>query len=61
MINDCIYLSRMMNVYFYANDDRPIVWAPIGEPSLWKKGQGKTIMVSEFLLEIIGRLKLTSE
>ncbi|RIA99536.1 hypothetical protein C1645_811341 [Glomus cerebriforme] len=43
---------------FYANDDRPIVWAPIGEPPLRKKGQGKSIMVSDFLLEINGRLKL---
>ena len=46
---------------FYSNDDRPIVWAPIGEPPLRKKGQGKSIMVSEFLLETIGRLKLTPE
>ncbi|PKY51387.1 hypothetical protein RhiirA4_424476 [Rhizophagus irregularis] len=43
---------------FYANDDRPIVWAPIGEPPLRKKGQGKSIMVSDFLLETDGRLKL---
>src|SRR5436190_23942951 len=46
---------------FYANDDRPIVWAPIGEPPLRKKGHGKSIMVSDFLLETIGRLKLTPE
>jgi hypothetical protein len=46
---------------FYSNDDRPIVWAPIGEPPLRKKGQGKSIMVSDFLLETIGRLKLTPE
>jgi hypothetical protein len=46
---------------FYANDDRPIMWAPLGEPPLRKKGQGKSIMVSEFLLETIGRLKLTDE
>src|SRR6266496_2947668 len=43
---------------FYANDDRLIVWAPIGEPPLRKKGQGKSIMVSDFLLETNGRLKL---
>ncbi|GBB88135.1 hypothetical protein RclHR1_14660006 [Rhizophagus clarus] len=43
---------------FYANDDRPIVWASIGEPSLRKKGQEKFIMVSDFLLETDGRLKL---
>ena len=46
---------------FYSNDDWPIVWAPIGEPPLRKKGQGKSIMVSEFLLETIGRLKLIPE
>ena len=46
---------------FYSNDDRPTVWAPLGEPPLRKKGQGKSIMVSEFLLETIGCLKLTPE
>ena len=46
---------------FYANDDCPIVWAPLGEPPLRKKGQGKSLMVSEFLLETIGRLKFTDE
>ncbi|PKY31131.1 hypothetical protein RhiirB3_448578 [Rhizophagus irregularis] len=46
---------------FYANDDRPIIWAPLGEPPLRKKGQGKSIMVSDFLLETIGCLKLTDE
>jgi hypothetical protein len=46
---------------FYSNDDRPVIWAPLGEPPLRKKGQGKSIMVSEFLLETIGRLKLNSE
>ena len=50
-----------MSVFFYANDDRPIIWAPLGELPLRKKGQGKSIMVSEFLLETIGRLKLTDE
>ncbi|RIA79782.1 hypothetical protein C1645_839938 [Glomus cerebriforme] len=29
---------------FYANDNRPIVWAPIGELPLRKKGQEKSIM-----------------
>jgi len=46
---------------FYANDDRPIIWAPLGELPLRKKGQGKSIMVSEFLTEIDGRLKLSEE
>ncbi|CAB4474930.1 unnamed protein product [Rhizophagus irregularis] len=47
--------------FFYANDDCPIIWAPFGEPSFRKKGQGKSIMVSDFLLETIGCLKLTDE
>ena len=46
---------------FYSNDDRPIIWAPIENPPLRKKGQGKSIMVNEFLLETIGRLKLSEE
>ncbi|EXX52549.1 uncharacterized protein OCT59_008726 [Rhizophagus irregularis] len=46
---------------FYANDDRPVVWAPIGEPPLRKKGQEKSIMVSDFLLETDGRLKLNED
>ena len=46
---------------FYSNDDRPIIWAPLGKPPLRKKGQGKSIMVSDFLLETIGRLKLTEQ
>ena len=46
---------------FYANDDRPIIWTPLGEPPLRKKGQGKSIMVSDFLIETIGCLKLTDE
>ncbi|RIA84686.1 hypothetical protein C1645_698453 [Glomus cerebriforme] len=43
---------------FYTNDDRPIAWAPIGEPLLRKKEQGKSIMVSDFLLKTNGKLKL---
>ncbi len=46
---------------FYANDDKPIIWAPLGELPLRKKGQGKSIMVSEFLTEIDGRLKLNED
>jgi hypothetical protein len=44
---------------FYSNDDRPIIWAPIRNPPLRKKGQEKSIMVSKFLLKIIDRLKLS--
>jgi len=46
---------------FYSNDDRPIVWAPLGKPPLRKKGQGRSIMVSEFLTESKGRLRLTDD
>src|SRR5206468_2708700 len=63
-INPDISSNQQLHIFithdeclFYANDDRPIIWAPIGEPSLRKKGQGKSIMVSDFLLETIGRLK----
>ncbi|RIA81933.1 hypothetical protein C1645_700483, partial [Glomus cerebriforme] len=46
---------------FYSNDDRPIIWAPLDKSSLRKKGQGKFIMISDFLLETIGKLKLTEQ
>ena len=46
---------------FYANDDKLIIWAPLGELPLRKKGQDKSIMVSEFLIEIDGRLKLNED
>src|SRR5207248_2908848 len=64
-INPDISSNQQLHIFithdeclFYANDDRPIIWAPIGEPPLRKKGQGKSIMVSDFLLETDGRLKL---
>ncbi|CAB4474979.1 unnamed protein product [Rhizophagus irregularis] len=43
---------------FYSNDGQRGVWAKNGELPLRKKGNGKSIMVSEFLTEIDGRLKL---
>ena len=46
---------------FYADDDRSIIWAPLGEQPLRKKGQEKSIMVSEFLLETISCFKLTNK
>jgi hypothetical protein len=46
---------------FYANDDCPLIWTPLGKLPLCKKGQGKSLMVSDFLLKTIGRLKLTNE
>jgi hypothetical protein len=46
---------------FYANDDRPIIWASLGSSPLRKKEQGKSFMVNEFLLETAGRLKLSED
>jgi len=43
---------------FYSNDGQRGVWAKNGELPLRKKGNGKSIMVSEFLTEVDGRLKL---
>ena len=46
---------------FYANDDHPIIWAPLDELSFCKKEQEKSIMVSKFLLKTISCLRLTDE
>ena len=46
---------------FYSNDGKRGTWAKSGELPLRKKGNGKSIMVSEFLTEACGRLKLTVE
>src|SRR6266496_3455469 len=43
---------------FYSNDGKRGVWAKNGELPLRKKGNGRSIMVSEFLTEIDGRLCL---
>ena len=43
---------------FYSNDGQRGVWAKNGELPLRKKGNGKSIMVSEFLTEVDGRLRL---
>ena len=44
---------------FYANDGQRVIWHPRGEMPLRKKGRGRSIMVSEFLSIIDGRLKHT--
>src|SRR6185369_16802478 len=46
---------------FYSNDGKCGTWAKSGELPLHKKGNGKSIMVSEFLTEACGRLKLTAK
>lgn len=44
---------------FYANDSQHHGWHPVGEQPLRKKGRGRSLHVSEFLTETIGRLRLT--
>jgi hypothetical protein len=41
---------------FYANDSEKVIWHPQGEMPLRKKGQGRSIMVSEFISELTGPL-----
>lgn len=46
---------------FYSNDGKRGVWAKTGELPLRKKGNSRSIMVSEFLTEACGRLKLDAQ
>src|SRR3954447_22399215 len=46
---------------FYSNNGKRGVWAKSGELPLRKKGNGRSIMISEFLTEEYGRLKLSSQ
>ncbi|CAJ0765859.1 22528_t:CDS:2, partial [Entrophospora sp. SA101] len=46
---------------FYSNDGKRGAWARDGELPLKKKGNGRCIMVSEFLTEIHGRLCLNQD
>ena len=46
---------------FYSNDRKWGVWVKSRELPLRKKGNGRSIMVSEFLLEECGQLKLNSQ
>ena len=43
---------------FYSNDGKCGVWTKTGQLPLRKKGNGQSIMVSEFLTETCERLKL---
>jgi len=45
----------------HLNDGKRGTWAKSGELLLCKKGNRKSIMVSEFLTKACGRLKLTAE
>jgi transposase len=46
---------------FAANDGRKYVWVEDGKYKLRPKGQGRVVMVSEFLCECHGRLTLSEE
>lgn len=46
---------------FCSNDGKRGIWVLDGEMPLRKKGNGRSIMVSEFLSEACGRLKLSEE
>ena len=46
---------------FDSNDGRREGWHPRNEQPLKKKSRGRSIHVSEFLTETIGRLKLSNE
>lgn len=45
--------------YFYANDDNSSFWLEDNESIIKKKGQGSSIMVSDFLCACHGPLRLT--
>ncbi|CAJ0823772.1 69_t:CDS:2, partial [Entrophospora sp. SA101] len=44
-----------------ADDEIEERWRPINEQPLHKKGQGRTIHISDFLTETIGQLRLLDE
>ena len=46
---------------FQSNDGLKSGWMPNGEQPLHKKGQGRSIHISDFLTDIIGRLKLNDD
>jgi hypothetical protein len=46
---------------FQSNDGQKSGWRSKNEQPLHKKGQGRTIHVSDFLTDTIGRLKLNEE
>lgn len=46
---------------FYSNDGKRGIWIHNGMMPLRKKGNGKSIMVSEFISEACGRLQLSEE
>ncbi|CAJ0752855.1 9440_t:CDS:2 [Entrophospora sp. SA101] len=45
-------------MHFLLNDGKCGIWIKDGEMPLRKKGNGRSILVSEFLTEINGRLQI---
>jgi len=46
---------------FHVNDDKRYSWAPKGEQPLKKKVRGKGLMISDFLLDTVGRLAVPED
>ena len=46
---------------FHSNEDRGRAWAEEGKQPIRPKGQGKGIMVSDFIIEYAGYLRLSDE
>jgi len=59
--NKKIILITYDECIFYSNDRKWGVWAKSEELPLRKKGNGCSIMVSEFLSEKCGQLKLNAQ
>ena len=62
---DGIYTRHILVTHdestFQANDDMDRGWGPEGEQPLRKKGRGHGLMASDFLLDTVGRLAISSE
>src|SRR4051812_49198488 len=60
MDGECLHiLVTYDETTFQSNDGQKSGWRPKNEQPLRKKGQGRTIHVSDFLTDTIGRLKLS--
>ncbi|CAG8757450.1 5274_t:CDS:1, partial [Cetraspora pellucida] len=55
----CHILVTHDEVYFYANDDNSSFWVEDNESIIKKKGQGSSIMISDFLCACHDPLRLT--
>jgi hypothetical protein len=60
-VNQIVILVTHDECIFSAYDGRRKLWMPKGEQPLRKKGQGRSIHVSDFLTDVGGRLALREE